>query len=155
LVIVPVVNGVVDFFNGGGATDLLADVTGYFSTSGAGFRTVTPVRLMDTRIGLGIRTGAMGPGGTLTLPVIGGFGVPSTGVTAVVLNVTVTGPTASSFLTAFPDGQPRPTVSNLNFVTGQTISNQVIVPVVNGKIDFYNSSGTVQVIADLSGYFVD
>jgi hypothetical protein len=155
LVIVPVVNGVVDFFNGGGATDLLADVTGYFSTSGAGFRTVTPVRLMDTRIGLGIRTGAIGPGGTLTLPVIGGFGVPSTGVTAVVLNVTVTGPTASSFLTAFPDGQPRPTVSNLNFVTGQTISNQVIVPVVNGKIDFYNSSGTVQVIADLSGYFVD
>jgi hypothetical protein len=69
--------------------------------------------------------------------------------------VTVTGPTASSFLTVYPDGQSRPVVSNLNFGAGRTISNQVIVPVVNGQIDFYNSSGNVQVIADLSGYFVN
>jgi hypothetical protein len=54
----------------------------------------------------------------------------------------------------FPNSQPLPTVSNLNFSAGQTIPNLVVVPVINGKIDFYNgSAGTVQVIADLDGYY--
>ena len=38
-----------------------------------------------------------------------------------VLNVTVTEPTAISFLTAFPTGQVRPLASNLNVVIGQTV----------------------------------
>ncbi len=80
-------------------------------------------------------------------------GVPASGVTAVVLNVTVTAPSASGYLTVYPDGQARPTVSNLNFTSGRTIPNLVAVPVVNGKVVFYNgSAGTVHVLADLAGY---
>jgi len=155
LVIVPVINGTVDFRNSGGTIDLLADVTGYFSSGGYGFHTAGPVRLMDTRSGAGVRSGPVGPGATVALTVVGADGVPAVGVTAVVLNVTAVQPTGSSYLTVFPDGDPRPTASDLNFASGQTIANLVVVPVVNGKVDFYNSTGSVQVLADLDGYFTD
>jgi hypothetical protein len=52
-----------------------------------------------------------------------------------------------------PDGQGLPTASNLNFVNGQTIANQVVVRVVDGKVVIHNSTGSVQVVADLDGYF--
>jgi hypothetical protein len=152
-VVVPVVNGKVDLYNSSGQVDLLADVSGYFSATGALFSPAGPIRLMDTRSGLGGTTGAVGPGGTVTLQVTGANGVPATGVTAVVLNVTAVSPTAASFLTVYPHGQSLPVVSNLNFGAGQTIANQVVVPVVDGKVVFYNSAGSVQVVADLNGYF--
>ena len=103
------------------------------------FTPVTPTRLMDTRSGLGVRKGPVGAGGVVSLPVTGVSGVPATGVTAVVLNVTATGPTAGSFVTVYPDGKARPAVSNLNFTAGETIPNLVVVPVVDGKVDFSTS----------------
>ncbi|WP_073492393.1 peptidoglycan recognition protein family protein [Actinacidiphila paucisporea] len=156
LVVVPVVNGKVDFYNHGGSVNVIADVTGYYTadTTGSTYRTLTPTRLMDTRYGTGVRKGAVGPGGVVSLPVTGGStGVPASGVTAVVLNVTATGPTASSFVSVYPDGTARTSASNLNFTPGQTIPNLVVVPVVNGKVDFYNHGGSVNLIADISGYY--
>ena len=47
---------------------------------------------------------------------------PPAGVTAVVMNVTVDRPTASGFITAWPSGEPRPLVSSLNFLPGQTVA---------------------------------
>jgi Bacterial Ig-like domain (group 3) len=90
---------------------------------------VTPVRILDTRNGTGTAKAPVGPGGTVILQVTGVDGVPASGVTAVVLNVTATGPTASSFVTVYPDGGTRPVASNLNFTRGQTIPNLVVVPV--------------------------
>ncbi len=153
LVIVPVYDGKIDLRNANGNVDLLADVTGYYATGGSGFQATGPTRLLDTRNGTGGHTGAVGPGGIVTLTVAGVQGIPATGVTAVVLNVTVTGPTASSWLTVYPDGQPLPGVSNLNFGPGQTLANLVIVPVINGKIDFRNANGSTQILADVAGYF--
>ncbi|MET9955278.1 hypothetical protein ABZ135_27545, partial [Streptomyces sp. NPDC006339] len=89
------------------------------------YRPTGPTRLMDTRSGLGVRKGKVGPAGTVTLQVTGRAGIPATGVTAVVLNVTATGPTAGGFVSVYPDGAPRPTASNLNFTAGQTIPNLV------------------------------
>ncbi|XEC32599.1 N-acetylmuramoyl-L-alanine amidase [Streptomyces fradiae] len=54
---------------------------------------------------------------------------------------------------AHPHGQPLPVVSNLNFTKGETISNLVVVPVVDGRVSFVNHSGSTQVIADLNGYY--
>lgn len=98
----------------------------------------------------------VGAGKTISLQVTGRDGVPATGVTAVVLNVTATGPTASSYVTAYPDGQSRPAAgSNLNFTKGETIPNLVIVRVgSDGKVDLYNNAGSVNLVADLQGYFV-
>ena len=69
--------------------------------------------------------------------------------------MTATGSTASSYVTAYPDGQARPAEgSNLNFTKGETIPNLVIVPVgSDGKIDLYNSAGNVNLVADLFGYY--
>jgi hypothetical protein len=76
-------------------------------------------------------------------------------VAAVVLNVTVTQPATAGNLTVYPDGAALPNSSNLNFVAGQTVPNLVIAPVgANGTVDFYNAApGTVQIIADVSGWF--
>jgi hypothetical protein len=119
------------------------------ASGGSGFTAMSPVRVMDTRIGLGVAKARVGPGGQVTLSLV----LPA-GTTAVVLNVTATGPTASSYLSVYPAGQGRPTASNLNFVKGQTIPNLVIAQVGAGnKVTFYNAAGTVDVLADVAGYY--
>ncbi|MFJ1569815.1 hypothetical protein ACIOG8_37330, partial [Streptomyces erythrochromogenes] len=155
LVIVPVVNGKVGFYNNAGSVDLIADVAGYYTTDGSGstYKPVTPTRLMDTRGGLGVPKAKVGQGGIVTLQVAGSAGIPASGVTAVVLNVTATDPTTDSYVSVYPDGTTRTSASNLNFTTGQTIPNLVIVPVVNGKVSFYNNAGSVNLIADVAGYY--
>ncbi|MGW7435475.1 hypothetical protein ACWGIF_05390, partial [Streptomyces sp. NPDC054849] len=155
LVVVPVVDGKVSFFNNQGTVDLIADITGYFSDSDAGalHANFGPQRLMDTREGLGVRKGPVTGGGVVTLPVAGVGGIPATGVKAVVLNVTATNPTEASFVSVFPSGTTRTSASNLNFTAGLTIPNLVVVPVVDGKVSFYNNSGSVDLIADITGYF--
>ena len=159
LVVAPVGgNGKVALYNGSaGSVQMIADVAGYFrsgapSVAGA-FGSLAPARLMDTRSGNGA-AGPVAAKGTAHLQVLGRGGVPATGVSAVVMNVTVTQPMASGFLTVFADGAARPTASNLNFVKGQTVPNLVVAPVgANGKVAFYNgSSGSVQMIADVAGY---
>jgi hypothetical protein len=118
------------------------------------YNPVGPVRILDTRNGTGGYTTPVGPGATISLQVTGKDGVPSSGVTAVVLNVTAVNPTASSYVTVYPDGQARPLASNLNFTAGETIPNLVVVPVGrNGKVDFYNAAGSVNLVADLAGYY--
>ena len=155
LVVVPVgTDGKVDLYNAFGSVNLIADLSGYYSSSGTGsvFHTAGPVRVMDTRYGTGVRLGAVGPHATVTLQVGAANGVPLK-ATAVVLNVTATGPTSSGVVTVYPNGETLPTVSNLNFTKGETIPNLVIVPIVNGKINFTNGGGSVQLIADLAGYY--
>jgi hypothetical protein len=123
------------------------------STPG-GFASLAPARLLDTRSGVGAGKAAVAAGGTVRLQVAGRGGVPVSGVSAVVLNVTVTAPTSAGYVTVYGDGTARPGASNLNFVKAQTVPNLVIAPLgVNGKVDLYNGSGgSVQIVADVSGY---
>lgn len=98
----------------------------------------------------------MGPGQSISVGVTGVGGVPATGVAAVMLNVTVTQPSAISYLTLYPTGASRPLASNLNFVAGQTVPNAVMAKVgTGGKISIYNAAGSAQVIADVSGWYAD
>ncbi|MFI1814961.1 hypothetical protein ACH414_31955 [Streptomyces sp. NPDC020422] len=155
LVVVPVKDGKVTFYNRAGSLDLIADVAGYFTseTSGSLYEPVTPSRLMDTRSGTGVPKAKVGAGETVTLTVAGQGGVPATDVTAVVLNVTATNPTTSTFVSVYPYGTTRTSASNLNVVAGQTVPNLVVVPVKDGKVTFYNRAGSVDLIADVAGYF--
>ncbi|MFB9438462.1 FlgD immunoglobulin-like domain containing protein [Streptomyces showdoensis] len=155
LVVVPVRDGKVTFYNRNGSVDLIADVAGYYSLSGKGslYEPVTPNRLMDTRSGIGVPKAKLGADRTVSLTVAGQGGVPATGVTAVVLNVTATNPTASTFVSAYPYGTTRTSASNLNVVAGQTVPNLVVVPVRDGKVTFYNRNGSVDLIADVAGYY--
>ena len=80
--------------------------------------------------------------------------MPASGVSAVVLNVIATEPTAVSFLTAFPTGQVRPLASNLNFRGGQTVPNLVAVKLGSGgKVSLFNAAGGVHAIADVAGWY--
>ncbi|MFG3349599.1 FlgD immunoglobulin-like domain containing protein [Streptomyces sp. NPDC048018] len=149
--VVPVVDGKVNFYNQSGSTDLLADVAGYYEEGkgGAVYRPVTPSRLMDTRSGLGVPKAKVGERGTVTLA------VPDASAKAVVLNVTATNATKGGYVSVQPYGAPRASVSNLNFTAGRTVANHVVVPVVEGKVTFYNHAGTVDLLADVAGYFTD
>lgn len=156
MVMVPVgKDGKVRFYNGAisGATDVIADIAGYYTASataptGEVYHPLGPVRLVDTRIGEGeTSVSPIGAKGTLNLA------LPSS-YEAVIANVTVTSPAGGGFLTAYPLGTTRPAqASNLNFSTGQTVPNLAIVR-NNSGVSFYNdASANVQLIVDLSGYF--
>jgi hypothetical protein len=152
MVVVPLGPGnTVTFYNSAGTVDVIADVLGHYAPgTGAEFTGRTPTRVLDTRIGLGAPKAKLGAGRALTLTVPA---LPA-GTTAVALNVTVTNPTAAGHLTVYPGGQPLPGVSNLNYVPGQTIPNMVVVPLGPGNtVTFYNSAGTVDVIADVLGSY--
>jgi uncharacterized protein YkwD len=161
LVIAPIgANGqVVLYNNSGGTVQLVVDTVGYFvagapSQSGT-FGALQPTRLLDTRSGVGVHAGAVGAHRSVSLQVGGRGGVPAS-ATAVVLNVTVTQPKVAGVVTVYPNGHALPVASNLNFVKGQTVPNLVLAPVgADGRVMIYNNSGsTVQLVADVSGYFV-
>ncbi|MFF7177566.1 hypothetical protein [Streptomyces sp. NPDC008121] len=157
LVVVPVKNGGVDLYNHAGAVDLIADVAGYYTGAHVGslYKPLAPARLMDTRVGVGVTKAKVGPGRTVTLTVAGKDGFPATGATAVVLNVTATNTTASTYVTAYPYGTTRTSASNLNVPAGATVSNLAVVPVKDGKVTFYNHGGSADLIADVQGFYAE
>ena len=158
LVLAPVgADGKVMLYNSSLSTHLVADVSGYVlggSPEAAGsLGMVTPARLLDTRRGVGAPAGPVASRAAVALQVAGRGGVPATGVSAVVLNVTVTSSTSGGYVTAYASGTTRPLASNLNFVKGQTVPNLVLAPVgADGKVMLYNSSLSTHLVADVSGY---
>lgn len=94
------------------------------------------------------------PNAVALVPVTNVPALASVRVTAVVLQVIVTSAQDSGTLTAFPDQARVPRESTFPFAAGHTVTSLEVVPVVNGNIDFYNGSpGTIQVVADLLGFY--
>ncbi|SCL22229.1 hypothetical protein GA0070616_2497 [Micromonospora nigra] len=115
---------------------------------------VEPDRLMDTRSGLGGQTGPLGAGQVATLQVGGRGGVPASGAGSVVLNVTVVGPTAASYLTLYPAGAARPTASSINYAAGWLGSNNVTVKLsTDGRVAIYQHAGATDVVVDVVGFY--
>jgi hypothetical protein len=133
-----------------------AQTTPSVSLTPGAYKTLPPFRLLDTRAGVGAAKAAVAAGGTVQLQVSGRGGVPVSGVSAVVLNLTVTKSTRSGYLDVFRGGTTRPGTSNLNFARYATASNLAIVAIgTTGNVDLYNKSrGTIELIADVSGYYV-
>ncbi len=163
LVIVPVgADGAVNLYNHTGTTDLLVDVEGYYTSgqSGLKFHPSAPHRVLDTRDGDGVAAGQPAPIGadtTLGLPV--GDDVrrsrqrgPITTSGGVVLNVIATDTTAQlpqgvSVQRRFPDGVEPQLHRRADHPQRRDDPGQR--PFVN----FYNHAGSVDVVADLFGYF--
>ena len=158
--------GTVQIYNSAGNVDVIADVVGWFTdgsdpaATGSIFRGLTPARITDTRPGSGQANAGLtlGASGILSVAVAGQGGVPVVGgpaaPTAAVLNVTVTGASAASFLTVYPSGAVRPLASNLNWVPGLTVPNLVVVKLgPDGKVNVFNSAGSVDVIVDVVGWY--
>ena len=152
--------------------DVVVDLEGYVTPvpeGGAGLYNAlpSPVRICDTRAGnpSGLSGGdaqcngvadagkRLAAGGVLDVTVDGDGGVPATGVSAVVLNVTAVGPAAAGYVTAYPEGTAAPTASNLNYGTDETLPNRVIVPVsATGEISLTANQAT-DLVVDVSGWF--
>ncbi|MBV8980370.1 MAG: Ig-like domain-containing protein, partial [Acidimicrobiia bacterium] len=144
-------DGKVDIYNLAGSAHAIFDVVGYYGSGGARYNPLTPSRILDTRT----NNVPLGQGETRPVQVAGQGGVPATGASAVVVNVTETGATANGFFTVYPSDAPsRPNASNLNFVTGETIPNLVVVKLgADGKVDLYNLAGSADAIFDVVGYY--
>jgi hypothetical protein len=148
-----------------GTVHLVADLDGYCA-SGApdSFVPYGPARIAGTRAGIGLNGQVAPVPEHGTLQVLTDFYLncnpQCSSDAADVLNVTVTvtQPQAAGFLTVYPYGTALPGTSNVNFTAGQTIANVVttqnIVSLIG--IGIYNgSSGTVQIVVDEEGYFID
>lgn len=161
LVTVPVGDSGQVSFHAQAGGHLIADVFAYYESSTASasgrLTPLSPRRILDTRDpARGVPKPAAGS--ATRVQVLGAGGVPATGVSAVVLNVTATQADGPGYVQVVPTGGPTPyqASSNLNLErTGQTIPNLVIVPVgAGGAIDLFTSSGS-HLIADVFGYFTD
>ena len=140
------------------ATDVVVDLAGWFP--GQSFTGATPKRLVDTRDGTGGRTGAITSSDELSIQIhnitlnVGGEDqqVPTT-ATAAALNVTIVNPAGSGFATVWPCGVSRPLASNLNFVAGQVVANNVVAPIGNDGSVCLFSNISVDVVVDIAGWF--
>jgi RHS repeat-associated protein len=117
----------------------------------------TQARLVDTRIANSdgpYAAGVLLANTDRTYQVTGMAGVPSTGVSAVVLSATAVTPAAMGWLamTTYPT-TPGATVM-LTWGPGETVSNSSVVAMgSNGMIEVFASSSTILLI-DIQGYYL-
>lgn len=151
--------GKVSFFNKNGNTQIIADLVGYYvsDATGARYFPVTPTRAFDTRNGTGgVPVAPIGAGATLSVTMRGGAtSVPaSSNVEAVLLNLTATTGSTTSWFDVVPGGVTAGSTSSLNFLAGKAAANLVLGRLgVSGTIGVYNKNGTANAIGDVQGYF--
>lgn len=123
------------------------------------FRPITPCRLIDTRPAdrVGPET-TLGADDTRTLMAHGSQGrctIPSDAV-GLSLNVTAVGASAPTFLTIWPGG-PRPLASSLNPSPGAPPTPNAVVTDITpaGTFKIFNLAGSVDVIIDVNGYYLN
>lgn len=155
LVIVPVgAGGRVSLYSDRG-TDLVVDVTGWFTGANAPadvaglFMPTAPKRILDTR-----PDQKLAPNETRTLQAL----EAALWASAVVLNVTATQATDGGYITVWPGDAQQPLASNVNVERAdQTIPNAVIVGVdqisEHNEVDIYSLSGT-HLVVDIFGYYL-
>jgi len=125
------------------------------------FTGITPTRILDTRIGLGL-SGAFVSGFPRTFGVAGDLGgtrgnvVPSSAI-AVTGNLTVTGSNSGGYVYLGPDSTSTPGSSTINFPSGDNRANGVTVPLdSNGSLSavFKGVAGrSTHLVFDITGYF--
>jgi hypothetical protein len=145
-------------------THLVLDLAGWWTPVGAAvsagrFQAAGPVRVLDTRPETAVGSAGVKPaaGATTTIQVTGRSGIPATGVSAVVVNVTIADPAALGFVQVAPAATLVPGASStLNVgAPGQVIAASAIVPVdAQGRIAIYNQPST-HLVVDVAGWFTD
>jgi RHS repeat-associated protein len=150
-------DGKVTLKSVGADTDVWITVEGWVSAGsddGQTFTPVTPTRLVDTTTG----TGCVGPcsrlgsGGSLVAPVLGRAGVPTSGVTAVAVQLTALNPSGAGILAGHPDGGAAGISTIYNDAV--TSTEMAVVPVgADGRIAVVDAYGSTDVRVDVIGWF--
>ena len=158
----PVANSVISKLGGGrlciysyGETNVLVDVTGYFSSNGTlSYQAVTPVRVVDTRSSNSYYSGRLGSRQVIEIPLQSLSGMPSN-IWAATLNLTSLDQDERGFMTTFPCADQIPNTSSINFVGGEVVAAGVTVPVsTNGSVCIYSFARS-NLIVDLNGVWVN
>jgi hypothetical protein len=117
--------------------------------------TVTPCRLIDTRLGFG---GPLASGVTRTFDVTGSCGIPADAV-AIAINISVVTPSSSGRVTLFPGNESVPATSSLNYRSGVTLANNGIFRLSTDGLGslaaqaVLSGGGSVDVVVDVFAYF--
>jgi glucose/arabinose dehydrogenase len=111
--------------------------------------TVTPTRVYDSRLNIGVAPGLVRANSTRMIDVQ----VPNPGVRAVLVNLSLDQTTAAGYVQAWPARSRRPQTAVINAeAAGQVVSNAAVLPVTNGRIVLYTQAST-HVIVDVLGYY--
>ncbi|MDG9678128.1 hypothetical protein [Micromonospora sp. DH14] len=123
------------------------------SGRGGDYVPIDSIALLDTRDGTGGTTGVRGAKSVTTFNAVGIGGIPASGVSALMVDVTAIYPTANTFLTIYPD-LTDPKASAMNASIGEVMTNSAVVkPGTNGKLAVRNAGGNVHIRVDVVGYF--
>ena len=143
-------------------TNVILDINGYFAPvrrSTLEFYPLPPCRVADTRdpSKLSQRLGAAFADGRTAerdFPILNATScnIPSSAA-AYSLNLTVVPHGTLGYLTVWPTGQNRPTVSTLNDVLGNVIANAAIVVAGTGNDVSAYATNDTDLIIDINGYF--
>ena len=161
--IVPLGQGSISIFIPTGG-NIIVDAMGYFipseATAAGRFVPINPRRALDTRQA---ESGPLPSGWIPHKPAIGeavrvdvpaGI-VPTTGVSALVVNVTGTEPVGAGFLQALPTGASPGQTSTVDYVAGETAATHAIVPLGAGGTISVFTSHSAHIVVDVMGYITD
>ncbi len=157
--------GQVSFYNGSGgsAVDVRADIEGYVTSNdstavGAAFAPVTPSRIVDTSAGVGGRSTPLTSDAPWTVGVLGLGGIPTSGVSAVALNVGAHVTSTDCWVQVQPgstgsaDATAYPRVDTYANYSAQGLA--VVAPDSNGNITLSTNCASTDVYVDVEGYYV-
>lgn len=134
---------------GSATTHVAVDLVGFFS--GAATHVPAPVRALDTIVA-GDAIERVPAGGSVVVPLVGRFGLPTTGIESVVIALTIRWPSTEGYATVHPDGTPRPGASHLLNRLGESATALVTVPMTDsGAIRVYSWSAA-DVVVDVLGW---
>ena len=123
---------------------------------------VAPCRIMDSRVAGGRLSGGVARGvavhGTNFVAQGGASntcGIPAD-PSAVAINVVAVTPDQNGFMTIYPAGTARPAASNMNYLGGGILANEIIAKTTLGQatdLDIFSQYAT-DVVVDIVGYFM-
>ncbi len=143
-------------------TNVIVDVNGYFapvSSSTLAFYPLPPCRVADTRNSSyppGLGPPYLTGGQERAFPILNATttcNIPASGVAAYSLNFSVVPHGPLFYLTVWPTGESRPTVSTLNDIPGQIIANAAIVVAGGGGYVSVYPTNDTDLVIDINGYF--
>ncbi|MEY2444718.1 MAG: hypothetical protein QOE00_1298 [Ilumatobacteraceae bacterium] len=162
--IVPLGQGSISVFIPGGG-NVVVDAMGYFlpsgSTAAGRFVPLNPHRVLDTRpatagpVPAGWTPHQPAAGESVRIDVPADAGVPATGVSALVVNVTATEPVGAGFMQALPSGASPGQTSNVNYAAGETTATHAVVPLGAGGTISVFTSNAAHIVVDVMGYITD
>jgi spore germination protein YaaH len=142
----------------GNTTDLVFDVTGYYTAdaTGARFVPMAPFRLVDTRSKISL-SGKFSANAPRTFIAAGRGGVAYDAV-AITGNLTVVNQSYGWAMYVGPQALTKPTTSTLNFVKGEIRANGFAAEISSGgtlsATYVSNAGNTSDLVLDVTGYFV-